>query len=345
VTSQEALQQLGLTKTPASLQDLQGVSQQRLKDVQAQLLLSARAVDKDRVLADMQAFKKAFDTLMPLVPVKPQQSPHPPASPTVTPHRQGPRPQHSRAASGTRHVPQAPVPSAGAARGATMPGRAHRPAPPVPAPVVHAPRRVPYPAGAPRGFRNFIGVMAVMAIVVISGMAGFYQSRARGSGSSERIVYVYPVVQSSSDARTVESFRSEPPLRSVTDNTPDVLDQMRHNSLETTHLTPTYIPDGSDRAEELTGEDEGFSSGSFAPQAYVRVLSWPAAVVSYDSTCLGESPNPEWYAVPAGRHVVEFLTPAELSVVSFVHDFQPGCRYVIKADLEAKTHSVEEVLQ
>jgi len=44
-------------------------------------------------------------------------------------------------------------------------------------------------------------------------------------------------------------------------------------------------------------------------------------------------------------HVVEFLTPVELSVVSFAHDFQPGCRYVIKADLEAKTHSVEEVLQ
>ncbi len=143
----------------------------------------------------------------------------------------------------------------------------------------------------------------------------------------------------------MESFRSGEPLRSVTDNTPDDLDQMRHDSLDAEQVTQTCMPDGFERAGVLTGEDEGLSSGSFAPQAYVRVLSWPAAVVSCDSTCLGESPSPEWHAVPAGMHVVEFLTPVELSVVSFAHDFQPGCRYVIKADLEAKTHSVEEVLQ
>ena len=59
----------------------------------------------------------------------------------------------------------------------------------------------------------------------------------------------------------------------------------------------------------------------------------------------GEAPGQRWQAVPEGTHVVEFLTPVELSVVSFAHDFQPGCRDVIKADLEAKTHSVEEVLQ
>ena len=58
MTSQEALKQLGLAKPPASLQDLQGVLQQRLKDAQAQLLLSARAVDKDHVIAEMQAVKK-----------------------------------------------------------------------------------------------------------------------------------------------------------------------------------------------------------------------------------------------------------------------------------------------
>ena len=357
MTSQEALQQLGLAKPPASLQDLQGVLQQRLKDVQAQLLLSAKAVDKDRVLAEMQAVKEAFDTLMPLVPVTPQPSPHPPASPTVTPQRQGPRPQHTRVAApssqtsassatpGTRHVPHAPVPGAGAARGTAVPGRAHRPTPPVPAPGIPTPRRVPYPHGAPRGSRSFAGVVIVTAIAILVGIAGLHQSRARGSGSSERIVYVYPVVQSSSGARTVESFRSGEPLRSVTDNTPDDHDQMRHDSLDAAQVTQTCMPDGFERAGVLTGEDEGLSSGSFAPQAYVRVLSWPAAVVSCDSTCLGESPSPKWHAVPAGTHVVEFLTPVELSVVSFAHDFQPGCRYVIKADLEAKTHSVEEVLQ
>lgn len=120
---------------------------------------------------------------------------------------------------------------------------------------------------------------------------------------------------------------------------------MRHDSLDAAQVTQTCMSDGFERAGVLTGEDGGLSSGSFAPQAYVRVLSWPAAVVSCDSTCLGESPSPEWHSVPAGMHVVEFLTPVELSVVSFAHDFQPGCRCVIKADLEAKTHSVEEVLQ
>jgi len=120
---------------------------------------------------------------------------------------------------------------------------------------------------------------------------------------------------------------------------------MRHDSLEAAQVTQICMPDGFDRAGVLTGEDEGLSSSSFVPQAYVRVLSWPAAVVTYGSMSLGESPSPEWHTVPAGVHVVEFLTPVELSVVSFAHDFQPGCRYIIKADLEAKTHSVEEVPQ
>ncbi|NLX99221.1 MAG: hypothetical protein GXY83_24045 [Rhodopirellula sp.] len=311
------MKQLGLAKPPASLQDLQGVLQQRLKDAQAQLLLSARAVDKDHVIAEMQAVKKAFDTLMPLVPVNPQPSPLPPVSPTVTPHRQGPGPQQiqptvpssqtsaSSATPGTRHVPHAPVPGAGAARGTAVPARVHRPTPPVPAPGIPTPRCVPYPAGTPRSSRSFISVVIVLAIAVLLGMAGFHQSRARGSGSSELIVYAYPIGQSPSAPRTSK-----------------------------------HSPN-----EQVPCEEGGFSSSSSAPQAYVRVLSWPAAVVSCDSTCLGESPSPKWHAVPAGMHVVEFLTPVELSVVSFAHDFQPGCRYVIKADLEAKTHSVEEVLQ